>query len=190
VGLWARMRAGRMIARARPAHGARWSGAIMPRVTGDALSHVDPDGRARMVDVGDKPITARTAVASARVTMRPATRALALSGGGPKGPVLEVARIAGIGAAKRTAELIPFCHPLPLDDVQVVISPEGEDVLAIEATASATWRTGVEMEALTAAAVAALTLIDMLKAVEKTLVVRDLRLERKSGGRSGEWRRP
>jgi cyclic pyranopterin monophosphate synthase len=164
--------------------------AIMPRVIGDALSHVDDGGRARMVDVGGKPITVRSAMASARVTMRPATRALALSGGGPKGPVIEVARLAGIAAAKRTAELIPFCHVLPLDAVDVAIAPEGDDTLAIEATASATWRTGVEMEALTAAAVAALTLIDMLKAVEKTLVVRDLRLERKSGGRSGEWRRP
>ena len=162
----------------------------MDRVTGDALTHVDGDGRGRMVDVGSKPVTARTAVASARVLMSAATRALALSGGGPKGPVLEVARFAGIAAAKRTAELIPFCHTLPHDVVDVRIVPEGEGALAIEATASATWRTGVEMEALTAAAVAALTLVDMLKAVEKTLVVSDLRLERKSGGRSGEWRRP
>jgi cyclic pyranopterin phosphate synthase len=122
--------------------------------------------------------------------MSPATRALALSGQGPKGPVLETARLAGIQAAKRTADLIPLCHPLPLDSVDVVIAPEGEAALTITATARATWRTGVEMEALTAAAVAALTLIDMLKAAEKTLVISDLRLLEKSGGRSGDWKRP
>jgi len=153
------------------------------------LSHLGPDG-ARMVDVGDKAVTARRAVAAARVLMSPSTRALALAGQGPKGPVLETARLAGIQAAKRTAELIPLCHPLPLDAVDVRIEPEGEQALAIVASASASWRTGVEMEALTAAAVAALTLIDMLKAVEKTLVVTDLRLLEKSGGRSGDWRRP
>ncbi len=143
-----------------------------------------------MVDVGGKPATARRALAAARVLMSPATRALALSGQGPKGPVLETARLAGIQAAKRTAELIPLCHPLPLDAVDVRIEPEGEQALAIVASASATWRTGVEMEALTAAAVAALTLVDMLKAVEKTLVITDLRLLEKSGGRSGSWQRP
>jgi cyclic pyranopterin phosphate synthase len=153
------------------------------------LSHLGPDG-ARMVDVGDKPLTARRAVAAARVLMSPATRALALSGAGPKGPVLETARLAGIQAAKRTAELIPLCHPLPLDHVEVRIEPEGEAALAVTATAHATWRTGVEMEALTAAAVAALTLIDMLKAAEKTLVITDLRLLEKSGGKSGPWKRP
>jgi cyclic pyranopterin phosphate synthase len=160
----------------------------MPRMTG-RLSHLGPDG-ARMVDVGDKAVTQRRAVAAARVLMSPATRALALAGQGPKGPVLETARLAGIQAAKRTAELIPLCHPLPLDAVDVRIEPEGEQALAVVASASATWRTGVEMEALTAAAVAALTLVDMLKAVEKTLVVTDLRLLEKSGGRSGDWRRP
>lgn len=143
-----------------------------------------------MVDVGDKPLTARRAVAAARVLMSPATRALALSGGGPKGPVLETARLAGIQAAKRTAELIPLCHPLPLDVVEVRIEPDGEDALAVTASAQATWRTGVEMEALTAAAVAALTLVDMLKAAEKTLVISDLRLLEKTGGKSGAWKRP
>ena len=143
-----------------------------------------------MVDVGDKPLTARRAVAAARVLMSPATRALALSGGGPKGPVIETARLAGIQAAKRTAELIPLCHPLPLDVVEVRIEAEGEDALAVTATAQATWRTGVEMEALTAAAVAALTLVDMLKAAEKTLVISDLRLLEKTGGKSGAWKRP
>jgi cyclic pyranopterin phosphate synthase len=160
----------------------------MRRMTG-RLSHLGPDG-AHMVDVGDKAVTARRAVAAARVLMSPATRALALAGQGPKGPVLETARLAGIQAAKRTAELIPLCHPLPLDAVDVRIEPEGEQALAIVASASATWRTGVEMEALTAAAAAALTLVDMLKAVERTLVVTDLRLLEKSGGRSGDWRRP
>jgi cyclic pyranopterin phosphate synthase len=153
------------------------------------LSHTGPEG-ARMVDVGGKPLTARRAVAAARVLMSPATRALALSGGGPKGGVLETARLAGIQAAKRTSDLIPLCHPLPLDVVEVRIEPEGDAVLAITAVAQATWRTGVEMEALTAAAVAALTLIDMLKAAEKTLVVSDLRLLEKSGGQSGAWSRP
>ncbi len=155
-----------------------------------ALSHLDEFGRGRMVDVGSKPMTARVAVAGARVRMLPATRALALAGLGPKGPVIEVARLAGIGAAKRTAELIPLCHPLPLDAIDVQIAPEGEDVLRIEARVATTWRTGVEMEAFTAAAIAALTLVDMLKAVEKTIVVTDLRLLTKSGGRSGDWKAP
>lgn len=122
--------------------------------------------------------------------MLPATLKLALSGQAPKGPVIETARLAGIQAAKRTADLIPLCHTLPLDAVELSITPEGDGVLVVHATATTTWKTGVEMEALTAAAVAALTLIDMLKAVERTLVVTDLRLERKSGGRSGDWERP
>jgi len=154
------------------------------------LSHVGSDGGARMVDVGDKPVSTRRALASARVLMLPATRAMALANQGPKGPVLETARLAGIQAAKRTAELIPLCHPLPLDAVDVSIAPEGDAALTVTASAQATARTGVEMEALTAVAVAALTLIDMLKAVERTLVVTDLRLLEKSGGRSGDWKRP
>jgi cyclic pyranopterin phosphate synthase len=143
-----------------------------------------------MVDVGDKPLTARRAVASARVRMSPATRAAALEDRGPKGPVLETARLAGIQGAKRTAELVPLCHPLPLDAVDVTIEPEGEDAFRITASASTHWRTGVEMEAFTAAAIAGLTLIDMLKALERTLVLDELRLEHKSGGRSGTWDRP
>jgi len=154
------------------------------------LSHVDESGHARMVDVGDKPVGRREATARARVRMGARTRELALGGGGPKGPVLEVARLAGIQAAKRTAELIPMCHVLPLDAVEVTISPEGEDVLAVLATARTTGRTGVEMEALTAAAVAALTLVDMLKAVEKGLVVEEVLLLAKSGGTGGDWTRP
>ena len=156
----------------------------------DALSHVGPAGEARMVDVGSKSVTARRATASARITMRAETLRAALSGQTPKGAVIETARLAGIQAAKRTSDLIPLCHPLALDVVEVTISADGEDALRIEATAAASGRTGVEMEALTAAAVAALTLIDMLKALERTLVVTDLRLEAKSGGRSGSWTRP
>lgn len=142
-----------------------------------------------MVDVGDKPLTRRRAVASARVRMAPATLRLALEGGGPKGPVIEVARLAGIQGAKRTGELVPLCHPLPLDAVEVEIAPEGDHALRVRATVSTTWRTGVEMEALTAVSVAALTLIDMLKAVDRELVIEEVRLDEKSGGRSGDWRR-
>jgi cyclic pyranopterin phosphate synthase len=120
--------------------------------------------------------------------MSATTLDLALSGQGPKGAVVETARLAGIQGAKRTADLIPLCHPLPLDAIDVRIEPDG-DALRVEATVAATWRTGVEMEALTAAAVAALTLVDMLKAVERGLVVTDLRIEAKSGGRSGTWTR-
>ena len=155
----------------------------------DSLSHVGGQGQARMVDVGAKLPTARRATASARVRMTAATLQLALSGRGPKGAVIETARLAGIQGAKRTAELIPLCHPLPIDVIDVAIAPDGPESLRIEATVAATGRTGVEMEALTAAAVAGLTLIDMLKAVERTLVVTDLRVEAKSGGRSGEWTR-
>lgn len=154
------------------------------------LSHVGDDGRARMVDVGGKPVTRRRAVASGRVVMRPETLRIALGSDGPKGPVVEVARLAGIGAAKRTAELIPLCHALPVDGVEVTVAPDGERALAVTAEVTTSWRTGVEMEALTAVSVAALTIIDMLKAVEKTLVVTDVRLEEKTGGKSGDWRRP
>jgi len=153
------------------------------------LSHVGSDGRSHMVDVGEKPLTRRVAVAEGRVRMRSETRRLALAGGGPKGPVLEVARLAGVMGAKHTAELVPLCHPLPLDSVEVEISPEGDEELVVRATACATWRTGVEMEALTAVAVAGLTLVDMLKAVDRELVLTDVRLLEKSGGRSGSWRR-
>lgn len=154
-----------------------------------ALSHVGPDGRAHMVDVGDKPSTRRRAVAAGRVRMAPATLALALGGGGPKGPVLEVARLAGIQAAKRTGELIPLCHPLPLDGIEVSLRAQGDDALEIRAEVSTTWRTGVEMEAFSAVALAGLTVIDMLKAVQKDLVLDDVRLLEKHGGRSGRWQR-
>lgn len=153
------------------------------------LTHLKPDGSPHMVDVGSKESTSRRAVASGRVLMAPATRALALSGGGPKGPVLQVARLAGIQGAKRTAELVPLCHPLPIDAVDVQVEPEGDCALRITAEVATTWRTGVEMEAFTAVVVAGLTVIDMLKAVERELVLSDVRLLHKSGGRSGSWDR-
>jgi cyclic pyranopterin phosphate synthase len=143
-----------------------------------------------MVDVGGKQVTDRRARARATVRMSAETAAAVARGDAPKGDVVGTARLAGIQAAKRTAELIPLCHPLPLDVVDVRIEPEGEEALTVTATAQATARTGVEMEAFTAAAVAALTLVDMLKAAEKTLVITDLRLLEKTGGKSGAWKRP
>ena len=153
-----------------------------------SLTHLDTDGRARMVDVSAKPATAREATAAARVVMRPDTLRLISSGTVPKGDVFAAARIAGIMAAKRTAELIPLCHPLPIAAVSVTLAPEpdGEGV-AIEATVRTTGPTGVEMEALTAASVAALTLYDMCKAVDRHMRIESLRVVRKAGGRSGEW---
>jgi cyclic pyranopterin monophosphate synthase len=151
------------------------------------LTHLDASGRARMVDVGDKPVTARTATASCRVRMSPATAARLLDGDLPKGDALPVARIAGIQAAKRTPELIPLCHHVALTSVEVTIEVDAAAGDAeITATARATDRTGVEMEAMTAASVAALTLYDLLKAVQRDVVVTDLRLRRKTGGRSGD----
>ncbi|MGH2869989.1 MAG: cyclic pyranopterin monophosphate synthase MoaC [Solirubrobacteraceae bacterium] len=154
------------------------------------LTHLDSSGRARMVDVGDKPDTERVAVARAIVRVTPETAERVQAGDAPKGDVLGVARIAGIQAAKRTAELIPLCHPLALSFVGV----DGQiDVEAgtIELTAEArtTGPTGVEMEALTAASVAALTVYDMVKGVERGAEITSVTLLRKSGGRSGEWRR-
>jgi cyclic pyranopterin phosphate synthase len=150
------------------------------------LSHFDDAGEARMVDVSAKAVTRREAEASAFVALNADT--LAALPNNPKGNPLEVARIAGIQAAKRTAELIPMCHPLPLSfvDVRTEVVAEG---IAIRATAATTAGTGVEMEAMTAAAVAALTVYDMCKALDKDIVIRDLRLERKTGGKSGEYTR-
>ena len=151
------------------------------------LSHLDAAGRARMVDVSEKPATRREAEAAAVVRMQPETLALIQSGGVPKGDVLAVAELAGVMAAKRTSELIPLCHPLPLDDVQVRATPdEGAATVEIRAVARTTGRTGVEMEALTAAAVAALTVYDMCKAADRGMRVESVRLVRKSGGRSGD----
>jgi cyclic pyranopterin monophosphate synthase len=154
------------------------------------LTHVDAGGQARMVDVGAKPATARRAVARAVVRMSPEAAAAVAAGDVPKGEVLGTARIAGIAAAKRTAELIPLCHPLPLDfvDVETAVDPAGGTV-TLTAEARVTARTGVEMEALTAAAVAALTVYDMVKGVEKGVEITSVHLVEKTGGRSGDWRR-
>ena len=157
-------------------------------VGGDGFSHLDTEGRVRMVDVGDKRVTRRRAMARGRVSMRAET-AEALSGGTvAKGDVLAVARVAGIQAAKRTAELIPLCHQLMLSSVSVELTV-GEAWVDIEVVAETVERTGVEMEALTAVTVAALTVIDMVKAVDKAAVITDVRVEAKSGGRSGDWTR-
>jgi cyclic pyranopterin monophosphate synthase len=150
------------------------------------LTHLDERGAARMVDVSAKAETERVAVAGARVLLQPRTAALLAAGELPKGDALAVARVAGIMAAKRTPELIPLCHPLPLTGVEVDLRVEA-DAVAITATVRTTARTGVEMEALTAAAVAALTLYDMVKAVQRDARVDGLRLYAKQGGRSGRW---
>jgi cyclic pyranopterin phosphate synthase len=151
------------------------------------LSHVDASGRARMVDVGDKPETDRVAEAAGRVSLRPETLALIQSRGVPKGDVIAVAELAGVMAAKRTGELIPLCHPIALTDVKVTITPdEAAACLEIRATVRTRGRTGVEMEALTAVAVAALTVYDMCKAADRAMRIEAIRLVRKSGGRSGE----
>ena len=154
----------------------------------DKLSHVDEEGRAAMVDVGAKQTSARRAVASARVLMSEATVAAVRAHRTPKGDPLEVARLAGIMAAKRTAELIPLCHPLALTHVEVR-AELADDGVRLEAEAATTAQTGVEMEALTAAAVAALTVYDMCKAIDKGMTINDLRLEEKTGGKSGDWKR-
>ena len=154
------------------------------------LSHVDRRGRPRMVDVSEKPVTARRATAEATVKMDHETLSLVIDGGGSKGDVLGVAELAGIMAAKRTSELIPLCHPLPLTDVTVEVRPDRRTgTLVITASAATTAQTGVEMEAMTAASVAALTVYDMVKAVEREAVITDLRLDTKSGGKSGDYRR-
>jgi cyclic pyranopterin phosphate synthase len=140
-----------------------------------------------MVDVGAKPVTARSAVARAIVRFPAGVLADVLAHGGPKGPIVEVARLAGIAAAKKTAELIPLCHGLPLDQVDVRISPLGARELEITCSASCTARTGVEMEALTGAAVAALTVIDMTKALDHGIAIGSVELLEKRGGRSGTW---
>lgn len=154
-----------------------------------ALTHLDDSGRTRMVDVSAKPDTVRTAVARGRIAMAPATLAMALASGAPKGAVEGVAEIAGVMAAKRTADLIPLCHPLSLSGVEVVVSPAA-DGLEVTATVRTTGPTGVEMEALTAVSVALLTLYDMLKAVDKAMVIGGVMLVEKQGGRSGPYRAP
>ncbi len=153
-----------------------------------SLTHIDERGQARMVDVGDKPVTRREAVARGWVVMKPETLALIQTGGVPKGDVLATARLAGIMAAKRTWELIPLCHPLPLDSVAVeCVANDATSAVEITATVHVTARTGAEMEAMTAVAVAGLTIYDMCKAVDRTMRIESVRLERKAGGVSGTW---
>ena len=153
------------------------------------MSHFDAHGASRMVDVSDKPATTRKARASGRLRMAAETLALVRDRKVAKGDVLEVARLAAIMAAKQTANLIPLCHPLPLDAVNVSFSFSDDETVDIEAQVQVTARTGVEMEALTAVSVAALTIYDMCKAVDRSIVVEQIRLEEKSGGRSGHYRR-
>jgi len=152
------------------------------------LTHVDEDGAARMVDVSDKDVTTRVATATGRVLTTPEVVGLLRGEGMPKGDALAVARIAGIMGAKQTPALVPLCHPLAISSVTVDLAIADEAV-EIRATVRTTDRTGVEMEALTAVSVAALTVIDMIKAVDKAAVISDVRVEAKSGGRSGDWSR-
>ncbi|HWE48103.1 MAG TPA: cyclic pyranopterin monophosphate synthase MoaC [Caulobacteraceae bacterium] len=150
------------------------------------LSHLDAEGRARMVDVSDKPATARVAIAEGRLVCSAATLDLVREGRAPKGAVLATAELAGVMAAKRTADLIPLCHPLPLTKVEVVCEL-AVDAVHVHAEARTTGPTGVEMEALTAVSVACLTLYDMLKAVDKTMRIDTIRLLKKTGGASGDY---
>jgi cyclic pyranopterin phosphate synthase len=153
------------------------------------LTHVDETGAARMVDITAKDVTDRLAVATGRVQVSAGVVALLRGDGVPKGDALGVARVAGIMAAKRTPDLVPLCHPLAISGVTVELEVL-DDAVAITATVRTTGRTGVEMEALTAVSVAALTVVDMVKAVDKGAVITDVRIESKSGGKSGSWQRP
>ncbi|RMB55302.1 cyclic pyranopterin monophosphate synthase subunit MoaC [Sphingomonas sp. PP-CE-3A-406] len=150
------------------------------------LTHIDEAGAARMVDVGGKVVTAREAIASGRITMSAEAAAAIGAGTAKKGDVLAVARVAGIMAAKRTSDLIPLCHPLPLTKVEIDLVVDETGVTAT-ATASTEGKTGVEMEALTAATVTLLTIYDMAKAIDKTMVLTEIRVRAKSGGKSGNW---
>lgn len=152
------------------------------------LTHVDESGAARMVDVGEKAVTQRTATATGRVLVSPRVVELLRGDGVPKGDALGVARVAGIMAAKRTPDLVPLCHPLAISGVSVDLVVD-DDAVALSATVRTTDRTGVEMEALTAVSVAALTVVDMVKAVDKGALITDIRVETKTGGASGDWRR-
>jgi cyclic pyranopterin monophosphate synthase len=152
------------------------------------LTHFDEHGASRMVDVGAKAITSRFARASALVRVSAETMALVRDRKLSKGDVLEVARLAGIMAAKRTAELMPLCHPLPLDSVAINFSFPDDETIRIESEAQCTAKTGVEMEALTAVSVAALTIYDMCKSAQRGIVIGEIRLQQKSGGRSGDWK--
>ena len=151
------------------------------------LTHFDDQGASRMVDVGEKPVTHRVARASGLVRMKATTRTLIMDRQLAKGDVLEVARLAGIMAAKKTGELIPLCHPLPLEAVRIDFAEFEADALRIEATVEVTAKTGVEMEALTAVSVAALTVYDMCKSVDREMRIEQIQLEEKSGGKSGHF---
>ena len=162
-----------------------------PRAERRRLTHVDRSGRPRMVDVSEKPATSRRAIAEALVAVSPETMSLVIDGGGPKGDVLGVAELAGVMAGKKTSDLIPLCHPIALTDLVVAVTPDrAAGVLRVRAEAATTAPTGVEMEARTAASVAALTIYDMVKGVERGVEVRAVRLISKSGGKSGDWHRP
>jgi len=161
----------------------------------EKLTHLDSSGEARMVDVGEKDSTRRVARAGARIRMGPETREQITGETNPKGAVLATARLAGIQAAKRTSDLIPLCHPLPLEHAEITFSWESEGdaeggnaLLLVEAGVTVTARTGVEMEALTAVSVAALTIYDMCKAIDRGMAIEEIRLLEKSGGRSGHWK--
>ncbi len=156
----------------------------------DRFTHFDAEGQAHMVDVGDKAVTDRIAVASGSIRMLPETLDMILAGGHKKGDVLGVARIAGIMGAKRTAELVPLCHPLPLTKVSIDFNPDRHlGQIHCIATAKTRGQTGVEMEALCAVQVSLLTIYDMCKAVDRGMVIENVRLEEKAGGKSGHWRR-
>ena len=161
---------------------------MAPEERAPRLTHVDETGAARMVDVSEKAVSARVATASGRVLVSPEVIGLLRGEGVPKGDALAVARIAGIMGAKKTPDLIPLCHPLAISGVKVELAV-ADDAVEIHATVKTTDRTGVEMEALTAVTVAALTVIDMVKAVDKAATITDVRVETKSGGKSGEWSR-
>lgn len=152
------------------------------------LTHLDDEGRARMVDVSDKAVTTREAIAEGFVSMAPATLELAATGTGKKGDVRAVAELAGVMAAKKTSDLIPLCHPLPLSKIEVSVEP-GEGGMAVRARVKTTGQTGVEMEALTAVSVACLTIYDMLKAADKAMTIETVQLVSKTGGASGDFRR-
>ncbi|WP_153002537.1 cyclic pyranopterin monophosphate synthase MoaC [Sphingomonas endophytica] len=152
-----------------------------------ALTHLDADGAAHMVDVGDKAVTRREAVATGRIVMSPEALAAIRAGAVKKGDVLAVARVAGIMAAKRTSDLIPLCHPLPITRVSLDLTP-GDDGITATATVATDGKTGVEMEALTAVSAALLTVYDMAKALDKTMTIGGIRVIEKRGGRSGDWR--
>ncbi|WEK05939.1 MAG: cyclic pyranopterin monophosphate synthase MoaC [Candidatus Devosia phytovorans] len=155
----------------------------------EKLTHLNERGEAHIVDIGDKAVTRRRAVAQARILGQADTIATILGGGLKKGDALAVARVAGIMAAKKTSELIPLCHPIPLTKVSVGIEGDGETAILIEATAETTGQTGVEMEALVAASTAALTLYDMAKAIDRAMTITDIAVLEKSGGKSGDFTR-